>query len=230
MAKAGGDQMSLYLCRHGSTQLNQKNEVRGWIDVPLSPQGQKEAQELGKFLSGVKFAEAWSDGMKRTKATASEIIAENHSKPRLQISDALLTINLGDFQDQAVKKVFNQIRALFKTWETNPTEKAPNGESFSDFQARAFPMYRYLSNRALAEDILAVSHGRFIFYFVGVHFNGGHPLEGPSISSIFDAEITPANFCRFDNINNDFVMTGMNQRPTDTTEPTNHLARLGSQT
>lgn len=40
----------LIVLRHGESQWNHENKFCGWIDVPLSPKGEKEAQHAGELL------------------------------------------------------------------------------------------------------------------------------------------------------------------------------------
>jgi 2,3-bisphosphoglycerate-dependent phosphoglycerate mutase len=37
--------LHLLLLRHGESLWNQENRFTGWVDVDLSPQGEKEAKE-----------------------------------------------------------------------------------------------------------------------------------------------------------------------------------------
>ncbi len=47
---------TLILVRHGQSDWNEKNLFTGWVDVRLSPTGEKEAHRAGEFLkeSGLK--------------------------------------------------------------------------------------------------------------------------------------------------------------------------------
>src|ERR1043166_2636888 len=51
-----GQQAQFYLIRHGATPMNAGtgsiDRIRGWRNVPLSPQGHKEADKLGARLKG----------------------------------------------------------------------------------------------------------------------------------------------------------------------------------
>src|SRR5206468_5062381 len=40
----------IYLVRHGDTKLNDAGVIRGWKDVPLSPEGVKAAKRVAKQL------------------------------------------------------------------------------------------------------------------------------------------------------------------------------------
>ena len=41
---------TLVLLRHGESTWNEENRFTGWVDVPLSKKGLKEAAEGGKYV------------------------------------------------------------------------------------------------------------------------------------------------------------------------------------
>ena len=45
----------LVICRHGESQWNFENKFTGWVDVPLTQKGIKEAKECGKILKKNEF-------------------------------------------------------------------------------------------------------------------------------------------------------------------------------
>ena len=46
----------LILLRHGESQWNLENRFTGWVDVPLSPRGEKEASEAGLKLKPYRLS------------------------------------------------------------------------------------------------------------------------------------------------------------------------------
>jgi len=61
----------LVLLRHGLSQWNSENRFTGWVDVPLSPQGEAEAHAAGKLLKaeGFVFDRAYTSVLKRAIKT-----------------------------------------------------------------------------------------------------------------------------------------------------------------
>ena len=45
----------LILLRHGQSLWNLKNVFTGWVDVPLSSKGIKEALQAGKVIKDIEF-------------------------------------------------------------------------------------------------------------------------------------------------------------------------------
>jgi len=61
----------LVLLRHGLSQWNSDNRFTGWVDVPLSEQGEAEARAAGKLLraEGFVFDRAYTSVLKRAIKT-----------------------------------------------------------------------------------------------------------------------------------------------------------------
>ena len=50
---------SIWLLRHGATEWSRNGRHTGSSDIPLLPDGEKEAQALAPRLSGQSFAQVW---------------------------------------------------------------------------------------------------------------------------------------------------------------------------
>jgi 2,3-bisphosphoglycerate-dependent phosphoglycerate mutase len=61
----------LVLLRHGESQWNKENRFTGWVDVPLSAQGEAEAKSAGQLLraEGFVFDVAFTSVLKRAIKT-----------------------------------------------------------------------------------------------------------------------------------------------------------------
>lgn len=61
----------LIVIRHGQSQWNLEDRFTGWVDVPLSPQGEAEAKRAGKLLldRGLSFDIAYTSYLKRAIKT-----------------------------------------------------------------------------------------------------------------------------------------------------------------
>ena len=65
---------TLVLLRHGESQWNLENRFTGWVDVPLSPKGEQEAQEAGRKLHGHHFDKAYTSVLQRAQKTLEYVL------------------------------------------------------------------------------------------------------------------------------------------------------------
>lgn len=68
--------MELVLVRHGESAWNLENRFTGWTDVPLSQNGEKEADQAGKLLKeeGFDFDLCYTSYLKRAIHTLDRIL------------------------------------------------------------------------------------------------------------------------------------------------------------
>jgi 2,3-bisphosphoglycerate-dependent phosphoglycerate mutase len=153
----------LVLIRHGESEWNMENRFTGWIDIPLSPNGEKEARRAGEKLKGYKFDEAFTSVLIRAIRTY-EIVAETAGFNNLPLEKdkALNERMYGDLQglnkDETRKKFGDeQVRLWRRSYDIAP----PNGESLKDTAARVMPYYhsRIEPDLKSGKNILIVAHG-----------------------------------------------------------------------
>jgi len=153
----------LVLIRHGESQWNLENRFTGWVDIPLSPNGEKEAHKAGEKLKGYKFDEAFTSVLIRAIRTY-EIVAETAGFNNLPLEKdkALNERMYGDLQglnkDETRKKFGDeQVRLWRRSYDVAP----PNGESLKETAARVMPYYhsRIEPDLKSGKNILIVAHG-----------------------------------------------------------------------
>lgn len=67
--------VSFYIVRHGQTLFNVMGKVQGWCDTPLTDEGIRGAEALGRGLAGVDFAAAFSSDSGRAIETLDVLLA-----------------------------------------------------------------------------------------------------------------------------------------------------------
>ncbi|KAL9186622.1 hypothetical protein ACHAXT_005860 [Thalassiosira profunda] len=72
------DKHTLVLVRHGESTWNLENKFTGWVDVPLSPKGEKEVVEAGKLIkdAGIVPNVAFTSLQKRAIRTLWSVLEE----------------------------------------------------------------------------------------------------------------------------------------------------------
>lgn len=109
------------------------DRIRGWLDVPLSPQGKKEVNHLADKLADSGIKNIASSNLKRAHETADVIAEVTGAVVRKDM--ALRPWDLGKFAGEKSALVCDQINSYAKN---KPDQAVPEGESFNKFKKRAF--------------------------------------------------------------------------------------------
>lgn len=124
--------------RHGATKLNNDDvsvdRIRGWKDIPLSPEGEQEAHKLAKSLYHNPPSVIVTSDLKRAADTAG-IISTTLDVPVEWKTEKFRPWNVGDYAGEISSKA---IPILADYAENKPDQKLPGGESFNDFRKRFF--------------------------------------------------------------------------------------------
>ena len=64
----------LILIRHGESQWNKENRFTGWVDVPLTATGRKEAETAAQRLANHSFDRAYTSKLIRAQETLKIIL------------------------------------------------------------------------------------------------------------------------------------------------------------
>lgn len=138
--------LELWLVRHGETPASRDRMLAGWTDVPLTPEGERQAAALRPRLAGQAFASVWSSDLARALRTARLAWGEPRQDPRLR------ELGFGRLEGRA--------------WSSlEPTEQdaivrfagltAPAGESFDELRARVLSF------------VADLGHGRHLLFTHG---------------------------------------------------------------
>jgi 2,3-bisphosphoglycerate-dependent phosphoglycerate mutase len=153
----------LILLRHGQSTWNLENRFTGWIDVPLTEQGKKEADEAGKLLKDIKLDIAFTSVLIRAVDTLSIALrAAGQDMLPIVFNKAINERMYGDLQglnkaETAIKFGDHQVKLWRRSYDVAP----PNGESLKDTAARSIP---YFQNDILpavisGSNVLVSAHG-----------------------------------------------------------------------
>jgi 2,3-bisphosphoglycerate-dependent phosphoglycerate mutase len=153
---------TLALVRHGQSLWNLQNRFTGWVDVPLTPEGEAEARRAGERLRDLSFHVAYTSSLVRAQETL-RIICETAGFDLPVIRDeALNERHYGDLQgldkaQTAARYGDEQVHLWRRSFATPP----PNGEALKDTAARTLPFFEraVLGDIAQGHDVLVVAHG-----------------------------------------------------------------------
>ncbi|MBI3112647.1 MAG: 2,3-bisphosphoglycerate-dependent phosphoglycerate mutase [Ignavibacteriales bacterium] len=164
---------NLVLLRHGESQWNLENRFTGWVDVPLSPKGVKEAHEAGEKLKSYKFDKAYTSVLKRANDTLGIVlkIIGQVGLPT-EYDKALNERHYGALQglnkaETAKKYGDEQVKLWRRSYDIPPpkdvTELNPDGysESLKDTAARTLPYFdsKILPDIRGGKNVIVAAHG-----------------------------------------------------------------------
>ncbi len=156
--------VQLCLLRHGESLWNKENRFTGWVDVPLTDFGRKQAEKAGESIKkeGLQFQIAYTSVLNRAIETL-EIVMKTVQQNISVIKDSALNERMyGDLQglnkeDTAKKYGAEQVHIWRRSYDVRP----PNGESLEDTQKRTIPFFIncIMTDIKEGKNVLVVAHG-----------------------------------------------------------------------
>lgn len=159
----------VYLVRHGVTEWNKLFRYQGASDIPLSPDGEEQAERAGLRLSQFSIDRIISSPLKRSLMTAHKI-AEITGVRSVEIWEELREVNFGDWEGLTVKEIISKFgEDVFNAWRKAQIDvTATNGEASANVYKRAGQAVGRIN--ALEDEItVVVSHGA-LFRALMLHF------------------------------------------------------------
>jgi broad specificity phosphatase PhoE len=141
----------IYVARHGETAWTLTGQHTGLTDLPLTPQGERNARALADRLTGLTFAKVFTSPLQR----ASKTCALAGFGAVAEVDRDLVEWNYGEYEGLRSA----EIRAKRPDWQLF-RDGCPGGESPTQVIARADNVLRRI--RDVQGDVLLFSSGHFI--------------------------------------------------------------------
>lgn len=141
----------IYLLRHGETAWSLNGQHTGRTDLPLTPDGEKRAVQLGRRLHAVDFAHVLTSPRQRARQTCA--LAGFHAVAREEAD--LREWDYGDYEGETTAAI--QVRR--PGWDIF-RDGCPHGESPAAVSERADRIVQSL--RAKKGIVAVFSHGHFL--------------------------------------------------------------------
>ena len=127
--------VTIYLVRHGQTELNKDKVFRGRLDPPLNNTGHEEARATAAFMKNVEVSFILSSPLLRAVQTAEPFARMKNLE--VKTVRELIDIDFGKWQGLSEKKVLKRNSRLFHQWHKEPTRVTfPGGESLMKVKRR----------------------------------------------------------------------------------------------
>jgi probable phosphoglycerate mutase len=154
---------TVVLARHGETRWNREGRVQGWAATTLSERGQKQARELGSWLTTQYDVDrTLVSDLHRTRETAEELHAATDRLPEPESDRAWRERGFGVYQGFLAERLFERHPDHDPEDSVSALSVTPTGgESISDFCGRIEAAWATLP-AGTDETILLVTHGGVI--------------------------------------------------------------------
>jgi broad specificity phosphatase PhoE len=141
--------LDLYLVRHGATEWSESGRHTARTDLPLTPEGEEEARQLGRRLAHLSVTAVFTSDLQRARRTA-----ELAGFPDARVTPLLREYDYGDYEGLTTV----EIRRARQGWELFH-DGCPGGETPEQVYARAAAFLELLPEEGT---VLAFSHGHFL--------------------------------------------------------------------
>ncbi len=127
--------VQIVLIRPGSTNYDEQGRIQGTLDIPLSPQGSANVQQLGEELRQFDIAVVYTSPCEASWQTGSMIAQALSAK--VKKIDALQNLDHGLWQGMEIDEIRRKHPKVFRQWQEQPEIICPpEGEMLRDAQER----------------------------------------------------------------------------------------------
>jgi Fructose-2,6-bisphosphatase len=197
----------VYLTRHGKTVFNTMGRTQGWVDSPLTAAGVEVAENLGKGISDVTFAAAYSSDMGRAVETSQIVLGLNKTSADLPLIQmpGLRETNYGKFEGgintdmlnaalnemglsgmEDLNALENGIAAVTDT--IHRLDETGEAEDYNTMSARTFGAFDRICKETAVNgggNVLVVAHGNAIMSILNTIGDANAlEIENASVSMI----------------------------------------------
>jgi broad specificity phosphatase PhoE len=140
----------LILLRHGQTTANAQALLQGHMNLPLDPEGERQAQRSGEYLRAT-FPDALVISSPLMRAHQTALAVSND----VVIDERFIELDYGQWDGIALTDVDAQSWA---DWRADPGFRPPGGETLVELDARVRPALDEIAERAQHGHVIVVSH------------------------------------------------------------------------
>jgi broad specificity phosphatase PhoE len=156
----------VYLARHGDTAWTKSGQHTGLIDLPLTEDGERNAQRLGERLKGMKFAKVFTSPLQRAVRTCE---LAGFASVAEKLPD-LVEWDYGKYEGLVLAEILKE-RPEWQIFR----DGCPGGESPAQVADRADRVVARV--RAVAGTVLLFSSGHFL-RVLAARWLGVEPARG----------------------------------------------------
>jgi broad specificity phosphatase PhoE len=147
----------LYFLRHGETQSSQAGGYCGVLDVDLTPEGHRMAEEFSAAYKSLPWAAVFCSPLRRSMDTARPLC--DAVGLEMQLRDGLKEIAYGQWEGKTPEEVNRRFHDEYVSWLADPGWFGPTGgERGVDIARRSAMVLDEIERTHSSGNVLVVSH------------------------------------------------------------------------
>jgi broad specificity phosphatase PhoE len=143
--------------RHGQTEWSRSGQHTGVTDLPLLPEGEEQARNLGKSLGGRSFTEVWVSPRQRARRTA-----ELAGLTPTAIDEDLVEMDYGGYEGRTTAEISAEIGRTWSVWRDGMIAGTSPGETLAAVGERVDRVLVRVRARLDDGDVALVAHGHVL--------------------------------------------------------------------
>lgn len=149
-------EMKLIVVRTAATELDLQGRVSGRLDLPLSEQGERQAEEVARQLQWEQVDIVLRAPCQSAAETANKIA--RLMRVRVKIEPELANIDFGLWQGRRLDDLKKTLPKAYRCWTEHPEYLyPPEGESIHDAMDRARGLLDRLARKYAGKSVLLVT-------------------------------------------------------------------------
>lgn len=148
--------LKIFLLRHGETAWNaDNNRYCGRTDIPLTPKGIRQAEEVKRQLEGIELTNVFSSPLQRAFMTACIASGKEAIK-----DERLIEADFGNWETKTKEEFIAENESLWLNWISDPAtyRAGGTGETGMEIVARVDDFFRSLQQTYTEGNIMVVGH------------------------------------------------------------------------
>ena len=151
----------LLLIRHGEVEARYQKKFGGWIDMNLSPNGQRQGKILADYLRSKTIDAIYASPMLRVQQTLAPTLKIKRHKQ--VIFAGLREIDFGDWTGLGWREVEERFKFPSHEWlDQIQHHGVPSGENAKIFRQRVEPCLREIVAKHRGQNVAVFCHGGVI--------------------------------------------------------------------
>jgi broad specificity phosphatase PhoE len=143
--------------RHGQTEWSKSGQHTGVTDLPLLPEGEERAREIGKSLASRHVTEVWVSPRLRARRTA-----ELAGLTATAVDDDLVEMDYGGYEGRTTAEISAQLGTEWSVWRDPVVPGATPGETLEQVGQRVDRVLARVRPLLADGDVVLVAHGHVL--------------------------------------------------------------------